>query len=124
MDTLSTRPWLDTGHDYDFDSVMQYDGFACSNNTQPTIIRKSTGEALVSNNSLGLSEIDIDQINHLYQCADVANHKTSIFQFGQRLLDNFIPTLLSHQLQLLIGHPKWDKYLAVWYASTGLNIFI
>ena len=96
---------------------MQYDGFACSNNTQPTITRISTGEALVSNNSLGLSEIDIDQINHLYQCAEVANHKTSISQFGQRLLDNVIPTLLSYQLQLLVGHPKWEKYLTVWYTS-------
>ena len=39
-------PWLDTGHQYDFDSIMQYDGFACSNNTLPTI-------TLLSNNQVG-----------------------------------------------------------------------
>ena len=38
-------PWLDTGHEYDFNSIMQYDGFACSNNTLPTI-------TLLSNNQV------------------------------------------------------------------------
>ena len=78
-------------------------------------------QPLVSNNSLELSSIDIDQINHLYDCASVSEHKTSIREFGQRLIDNFVPTYLSYQLQLLIGHQKWDIFLVKWHTRKVLT---
>ena len=49
--------WLDSGHEYDFNSVMHYSGYACSNSTNgPTITFKDTDIPVLPNNTDTLSE--------------------------------------------------------------------
>jgi len=55
------------GLDYDTSSVMHYNGYAFTSNKKPTIIDKSTGEALQAQRE-GFSKLDIEAVNKLYGC--------------------------------------------------------
>ncbi|KAM5129367.1 embryonic protein UVS.2-like [Mantella aurantiaca] len=57
------------GLEYDYDSVMHYDGYAFSNTTnQPSIVPKPDPNVPIGQRD-GLSILDVSKINRLYQCS-------------------------------------------------------
>ncbi|XP_018431236.1 PREDICTED: astacin-like metalloendopeptidase, partial [Nanorana parkeri] len=56
------------GLEYDYDSVMHYDGYAFSNTSnQPSIVPKPDPTVPIGQRN-GLSTLDVSKINRLYQC--------------------------------------------------------
>jgi len=63
---IPTSSWNSFGQAFDVNSVMQYNGYAFSQNGQPVLIDRSTGRAICWNTKLTAS--DYAQINSLYGC--------------------------------------------------------
>jgi len=61
---MPDHDWNPYGYDYDIYSIQQYDGYAFSNNGQPTITLVSNGQPVPHNTQI--SQGDYAQINALY----------------------------------------------------------
>ena len=57
----------DDGTPYDFGSVMHYSPWACANSSLP-VITKPDGSPITLTRTSTFSELDIEQINYIYDC--------------------------------------------------------
>ena len=77
FDVLDLTEWVETGHHYEYRSVMHYDGYDFSSSDKPVMtIKKSgkdTGVPIRSQRDRPTS-MDIAQICDLYQCAENCGH--------------------------------------------------
>ena len=83
--------------------VYLFSGTSCSNSSFPSITYRVNDTVVEPNNSRRLSPIDIQQINFLYKCEEVALMKTSFAEFGvQTVANKFIPHFVSYQGKFII----------------------
>ena len=63
--------WGNTGHAYDFGSIMHYDPFACAKSrNNPVITYPGTNDPVKLTKTSTFSDLDIAQINKMYPCAE------------------------------------------------------
>jgi len=61
--------WGNTGHAYDFGSIMHYDPFACAKSrNNPVITYPGTNDPVKLTKTSTFSDLDIAQINKMYPC--------------------------------------------------------
>jgi len=70
------QSWHNSGHEYDFNSIMHYNGYACAwDMFSPVITYKDTNITVEPENEESFSPGDIAQINWMYPCPASNYHK-------------------------------------------------